>query len=336
MSLTWNKENAVKPIAKVTSENKEWHGRILYISDLPPKPLTDGDKAFNILGIDYFRHGRLGRTITKQDIQWIKHELSECLLDGKKRDKKPNKKPRLDDSAMPKEKKVKLEKLVDQAVVELKKRHGRSITLPPDANFIPICNTVEDQRDCVFIFGPSGSGKSVFCRIYGKMWRKMHPQGKIYLVSMKQSDPNLDALDVIQIPLDESLIKSPIEIAEVAHSLVIFDDYSAIDDPALKKAVKSFQDKLLHLSRQDGVDVLITTHVALGYQQTKNIQGDATAVVGFPHAGAWREMEEVLRKYIKMSKSEMERIQNVQSRWCLVEKVAPCYVLTETEAWITQ
>lgn len=52
--------------------------------------------------------------------------------------------------------------------------------------------------------------------------------------------------------------------------------------------------------------------------------------------GAWREMEEVLRKYSRMSKEELERIHNVSSRWAMVERVAPCYVLSETSAWITE
>lgn len=347
MSLTWEKEGSVKPIAKVIAEdNAEWNKRVLYISDKPPKPLKDGNKAFQILGLDFFKHGRLGRMITKEDIQWIKETLHKAL--GGDEGKHIRKKARLakdekdplesveTETSIPREKRAMLEKVIDQALIELKKRHGRSVSLPPGCHFIPICNTVKEQRDCIFIFGPSGSGKSVWCKIYAKQWKRQHPDGQIYIISQKKQDKSLDSLEMTQIELDDGFVKDPPQLEELAHSLVIFDDYGAIADPVLKKAVKNFQDKLLHLSRQDAVDLLITTHVALNWNQTKNIQGDASAVVGFPHAGAWREMEEVLRKYSKMTKDELDRIHTVRSRWAMVERVAPCYVLSETSAWINE
>lgn len=281
MSLSWEKEGSVKPIAKVKApDNEEWNGRVLYISSKPPAKLTNGDVAFNLLGLDYFKHGRVGRMITKEDIGWIKNELHNAL-GGKPLPKKRKLEQMEQPTAMmPREKKQLLDKLIDLALVQLKKRHGREISLPPGCHFVPICNTVKEQRDCIFIFGPSGSGKSVWVAMYARQWKRQHPDGQIFLISQKKQDKNLDSLDLTQIELDEGFVQNPPDLSELAHSLVIFDDYGAIEDPAVKKAVKSFQDKLLHLSRQDGVDLLITTHVALNWHQTKNIQGDASAVVG--------------------------------------------------------
>lgn len=278
MSLSWEKEGSVKPIAKVKAPgNEDWHGKILYISSKAPAKLTNGETAFNLLGLDYFKKGRVGRMITKEDIGWIKNELTKALggkIQPKKRKLEEMEQP---PTMMPRDKRQMLDKLIDQALIDVKKLHGRSVTLPPDCNFIPVCNTIQEQRDCIFIFGPSGSGKSVFCKIYGLQWKRQHPDGQIFLISQKKKDKNLDALDLTQIELDEGFLKDPPDLSEIAHSLVIFDgklsfmclfihsvsDYGAIDDPAIKKAVKSFQDKLLHLSRQDGVDLLITTHVFL-------------------------------------------------------------------------
>lgn len=155
MSLTWVKDETTKPIAKVKSEDERWDGKILYVSKKPPQGKPDGKQAFQMLGEDWFKFGRLGHGVGRKDIEMLKERLS-----GKKRKRDDEDEEQEQKNSQKAEKLARLELKAEQ---EIKKRWGREIKLPPHSSFIPIPNTDRNQHSVIYIFGHGGAGKSVFC-----------------------------------------------------------------------------------------------------------------------------------------------------------------------------
>ena len=90
------------------------------------------------------------------------------------------------------------------------------------------------KRDCIFITGCSGSGKSwwvkKFAENYDRVWAQKRP---IYLISKLEEDSTLDNAQckIHRINL-ESLLTKPLDIneKEMENCLVIFDDFDTLEN----------------------------------------------------------------------------------------------------------
>lgn len=195
----------------------------------------------------------------------------------------------------------------------------------------------------VLICGISGSGKSTWASNYVKQWRKQHGGNSknrrpFYIVSNLDSDQVLDKLDPERLPIDqiahEGISVDPEDEQSLYDSLLLCDDIDTIENSGVRKAVRSFLNNALEISRHYLCYILITSHVIQNNYVSRIQLNEATNVVLFPKSNA-RAVSNYLRQYEYFSQDQVDRVLNCNSRWvCLVKHHTPMFILTERMVYI--
>jgi len=123
-------------------------------------------------------------------------------------------------------------------------------------------------------------------------------------------------------------------ISKFKNSLIISDDYSAFSSKSIQKAIKNFHEKLLHLARQDHIDLIFTVHDAMAYQKTKKQLVDMSRLAVFPGASNWSQIEKVAQNYAGLGKRDLARLKEIgkRQRWpAIISTTAPSYILFANE-----
>lgn len=186
-----------------------------------------------------------------------------------------------------------------------------------------------ETRDCLYISGPAGAGKSYFAGAYLKQLKKAYPKKQFFLFSNKEYDKSLDDLGVIRIPIDEALVDDPIEPKEMAYSCVIFDDISVHPNKKVLAAVETLRDQLLEVSRSDEVQVVSIVHNLTAGKSTKMSLLESTHVVFFPQAGDKYHVKRYLKEYAGLNHKQVNKVLNLDSRWVIHNKRSPNYFIHE-------
>jgi hypothetical protein len=184
-----------------------------------------------------------------------------------------------------------------------------------------------------YICGPAGSGKSYYIGRLLKNMRKVCPKKKIYIFSDVNEDPELDSIgNIIRFKLDDDLVdKKPINPEILADSVCVFDDIDSIQNPKLLQVIEKLRDSLLRTGRHygEGISVIVSNHLMTNYKSTRIILNECNAITFFPKSGATDAIKYTLKKYVGMSKNDINKIFDLPSRWVTVFKNAdPCqYVM---------
>lgn len=186
-----------------------------------------------------------------------------------------------------------------------------------------------DMRQCVWISGPSGVGKSYWVAQYVEAYKKMFPNNDVYLFSNVAKDPVLDKLGLTRIPINDDLIDDPIEMSELENSLVIFDDIDSFADKALEKVILKLQADILTTGRHTNTYCLSTDHLGLNFHKTRLNLAESTAFVIYPRGGNVHIMRTMLSKYAGLPREQVDQIVKDDSRWVYVNKSFPKYIVTE-------
>lgn len=202
-----------------------------------------------------------------------------------------------------------------------------------DGEILPIPNVF--TRECGYIGAPSGSGKSTYVRNYAKQYNKLFPKNKVFLFSKVKNDESLNGIkNLVKIKLDDDLIDDPIEVEELANSLVIFDDIDTLRDKEVKKSLKELQDDLLETGRHDNVHVLVTTHQLSNYRETKTVLNEAHFITVFPSSGSSHQIRYVLKNYVGLDNKDINKISKLNSRWVTVYKHHPQVIAYENGCYL--
>jgi hypothetical protein len=203
-------------------------------------------------------------------------------------------------------------------------RNGKLIPLPDK-------KTVEK----LYISGPSGSGKSTFASMWLGEYLKMYKDDPVYVFSSVGYDAALDKYDVIRVPLDASVAQ--LQPQDFAESVTIWDDIDTITNAKVRKAVCALRDEILEIGRHYEIRMLCTSHIIANYASTRRLLNEATSVTFFPSAGSTFHIKRFLQHYGGLSKSQIDRILSLPSRWIVLYKTFPmlilyskgCYMLCE-------
>jgi hypothetical protein len=196
---------------------------------------------------------------------------------------------------------------------------------------------VSDTPDRILVSGPSGSGKSTWVGNYLAEYRVRFPKNKIFIFSSIQEDSPLDRHKPVRIDLGElSDEGTELDPEYLRDSCVVFDDVDTIAEKKQRDAVLSIRDFLLEQSRHFSIHLVCTTHVLLNYRCTRRLLNEATGVVLFPKSGNAYQITQFLKQYIGMSKKEIDYFLrgDPSSRWRMVVKTFPIYVLSENECYL--
>lgn len=205
-----------------------------------------------------------------------------------------------------------------------------------DGKFEPIPNT-NSERSIIYVCGPSGSGKSTYSANYISAYRILYPKNKIFVFSLINEDPVIDALKPNRIPLNEELYEDPIDWEDFGeHCLILFDDTDSISDEKIVKALRDLQIKLMSLGRHKSITLVITSHLINSSDRnlTRTILNELSEFVVFPSSGTSYQISYVLKKYFGFSTKQIDNLIHLPSRWVCVLKNYPLTVISEKSVYI--
>jgi hypothetical protein len=206
------------------------------------------------------------------------------------------------------------------------------LKLPSDAKFQPIPDN-KKERDCHYISGVSGSGKSTWTKKFVKEYMNTHNnKNPVYLFSRKNEDENLDDVKPKRIKIGENLLMDPLSMEDFKNSLVLFDDTDIIKPRQLRDVVDHIRDEILQGGRSIGVSCIITNHNFTG-RELKTVLNECHAITVFP-ANYNRGMKYLFSDYLGLDKTTINKIRKAPSRWVTIYKNFPMVILTENEIWL--
>lgn len=196
-----------------------------------------------------------------------------------------------------------------------------------DLHFLPNNKLTESSRQVVLISGASGSGKSYWCADYADQYHTMFPKNVIYLFSKKDEDAAFDKYKYItRILLDDSFLEGdPLSYKDFKNSLMIFDDIDTLEGQIFKE-ISQLRSDVLQLGRSSHINVCITTHIACNYGKTKEIINESTHYVIFRGCNKLNTSR-LLTQYVGIDPKKLQDIWNLPSRWTLISKNYPTYIL---------
>ena len=175
-----------------------------------------------------------------------------------------------------------------------------------EGKFSHIPNT-DQERDILYITGPSGSGKSWYANTYIKNYKKTYPKNNIYMFSPVVEDESISS-DIKRVKLDDRMVTDPLKIGELAESLVIFDDIDVIKDKKLREAIYGLLNEVLEVGRHIKVSCIITNHLPTNGKETRRMLNEAHAITYFPAAGSKVQLNRLLEQYIGMDKKDIKKV----------------------------
>ena len=210
---------------------------------------------------------------------------------------------------------------------ELELDDDHSFQILPDQN---------KERDCLYVAGQAGSGKSFFCKQYLKEYIKLFPKNPIFLFSYLDEDDTIDEIKVIQrIDIyDKEFLNEELDPKDFKNSLIILDDMDCVEDKKIKNKVLAFFKKLLQIGRRFHTTVIWACHEIVAGYETKCILGESHSITFFPKTIGTKKMKYVCDSYLGMDKEEIEKIKRLDSRAVTVLKTYPKVVVSEKEIFI--
>lgn len=209
---------------------------------------------------------------------------------------------------------------------------------------IPLANcTVVPKlsgRECIFVCGPSGSGKSVWTNQYIKDFNRVFNKGlpkddekrrKIFFFSRLDDDVSITCKSIQRIDLND-LETDPIYTDDIPeNSLCVFDDCDTFTDRGVVKEIKKLQHDLLETGRHRNIYVVILSHLLIRPSREENsyMYNECHLLTIFTNAGNNQHKKGILDRHFGMNAKEVREILTSKSHWVTICKQYPNYYVTE-------
>lgn len=214
---------------------------------------------------------------------------------------------------------------------DIDKNFDELILIDGKFQHIPDPNT---ERSVLYITGPSGSGKSTYTSLYIKQYQKLHKKkNPVYIFSAIGSDAVLDLLKPKRIKIDDDLIHDPIDIEELSHSLVVFDDIDVISNKKQREAVYNILNSILETGRHFNISCIVTNHLSTNGNDTRRILNEAHSVTIFPSSGSKRGTIYLLKNYLGLENNDIKKVKKLKSRWVTIFTKYPQCVMSEKQIY---
>lgn len=193
-----------------------------------------------------------------------------------------------------------------------------------------------NERDCIYVAGMSGSGKSYYIKEFTLQYIKRYPKQEITLFSFKKEDKTLDAIKKInRIDIyDTEFINEDLEAPDFSDSLVIFDDIDCIPDKRLKNKLLNLLQQILQIGRSYHVTVCFACHEVCNGHETKPVLNECHSLTIFPRTMGNKKLKYLLENYFGMDKEQIEKVKNIDSRWVTIFKSYPRVVMGQQNIYI--
>ncbi len=211
--------------------------------------------------------------------------------------------------------------IVEQSKTNFKFKHKNTMFLPG-----------MEKRNVLYVAGPSGAGKSYVCAEYVKIYHEFHPDRPIYLFSKKGDDPAFDQHEFIERMEVNPELLSELDMDDFRETLCIFDDVHTFTGDQLK-IINQLQADLMDLGRSYLCDVVITNHLLTDGQKTRQVLNEMSKMVMYPEGSSAHSINYVLKKYIGLTKKEIEKIMRLKTRWIMINRF-PRYIVHQKGIYI--
>lgn len=202
-----------------------------------------------------------------------------------------------------------------------------------DSFFPSITDINTKQNDRIYVCGPSGVGKSTFIRNYVIAFRYVYPKAKVLLFSSKKEDPALDDLKIERVRIDDDILVNPLTLQEIAAkskpALCIFDDIQDFPNSKINKEIARLRDECMRNGRSHGIFTVYVWHDPADYKATKAQILEANKTVIFPRKAGEGVYKYIMDKYMYIPKKIQKIITKLKSKFTVVNKEIPRYVLTD-------
>jgi len=210
---------------------------------------------------------------------------------------------------------------------------GNSFECKPDESLQIVPNN-KTERQCLYVCGQSGSGKSYFTTNYVKEYKKMFPKRNVYVISSIAEDKSIDSLKPKRINvLHPEFMFDEFTAEDFKDSLVIADDVDVFPTK-IKKKVLTIINSILQIGRHFNVSLCFTTHNPCAGNETKILLAEAHIITVFPKTTGNRALKYLLDSYLGMDKSQIAKLKKLKSRAVSVIRGYPQVVLGDQEAFL--
>jgi adenosyl cobinamide kinase/adenosyl cobinamide phosphate guanylyltransferase len=306
MKFSFLEKESYIPIAQIVSQDN-LNGEILF---LDPNMQHDDDESFNF-DKQTVNYNKYMKNMTAKDM----NKKSEVVSKYLQKQKEP------EDSEL---------KSIYKNII----KDGNKDIILKKGSFVPIPDPSKDRVN-MFITGPAGSGKSWFASSVLQQWTKLHPKGEIFLFSQLFDDPILDKLKNLHRVDVNTLLEEPIDVYDIPEgSFVIFDDVDSIPNKKILEQVEALENSIHQVGRKLHINIIRTSHLSADGRKTRMVLSECQYIVVYPSSGSWHQIQYVLKTYVGLSNQDLAKIKSLRSRWVMISKQAPQYVLSEHECYL--
>jgi hypothetical protein len=208
----------------------------------------------------------------------------------------------------------------------------KSITLPDDEGTFQLLPSPDpERREVFYIAGASGSGKSHIAKGLGEVYKRLHPDRDVYLVSKLGEDATLDSMRPKPKRINiQSLIDDYPDLNEFEDCLIIFDDYDTFTGDA-EKVVHKLIDDLATMGRHTKTTMLCLSHYLSNYKKTRLILNEATHIVVYPQATSHHALSYLLKTHVGMTPDDVRDMKKM-GRWVCIQKNYPQFLVSSKHA----
>ena len=121
---------------------------------------------------------------------------------------------------------------------------------------------------------------------------------------------------------------------DLMQSICLLDDVDTIADKKIRVEILELRDDLLETGRHQRVTTICFTHQIFQGTKGKKTLSETTSVVLFPRAGSMYHIERYVKVYCGLPSKTLKRVIQVPSRWVLISRTYPMYVVHERGAFL--
>ena len=203
------------------------------------------------------------------------------------------------------------------------------LELTGESKFAPYPD-MQKERNVISCFGPSGSGKSYYVKLFLRAYKKEYPKNEVYMFSKLKDDKSLDDVAGIKrVKIDDDLLDDPLETDDFKDSCVIMDDTDALLNKHHKRAVDSLKNSILECGRHTNSTLLITSHLACKGIETRTVLNESHQITIYMSSGS--SYDYLLTNYLGFSRKQILLLKDFteNSRWVTIVRGFPQIIFTE-------
>ena len=209
----------------------------------------------------------------------------------------------------------------------------------PDLEFESIPIIIKNQRNCVYISGASGSGKSYYAASYIKKLQKIKEYKKqpVFFISFNVSDDpayegikNFVKLDITNPDKWGDLYD--LDYSEFKDCIVVFDDWESSPKLIMEK-LSHLQRQLLQLSRKANVTMINILHETQNFLESKYVITESTSYILFPKMNMNRSLK-FLKSCMFFDQDQLDKFKKLEGRAVYINKIFPQFVLSKKELYL--